>query len=329
MNKMGAIMDFDKIKQNNIYKRKVAIIGSGFVGSSIAYSLMIKESAREIVLVDINQNSSLGEVMDIKHGIPYMGSAYIYSGDYSDIKDSDLIIITAGRNRRVGETRLEMAADNIRIVKDVITEMSKHYTKGVIMVVTNPVDIITYKVSQWTNLPNGMVFGTGCILDTSRFVNVLSDYLSLNPEMISGFVAGEHGESQFIPWAKISIAGIPIEEYCESVGIEFNDKIKNEILIKLKKMGSEIISYKGKTHYGIATCVTYLADAILNRRATIASVSSVFQGEYGIDDCALSVPSIVGGNGVEKRIVERWEEKDFNCLKLSEKELVNVLRNFK
>ncbi|XFA99099.1 L-lactate dehydrogenase [Candidatus Izemoplasma sp. B36] len=321
-------MDFKLLKHNNVFKRKVAIIGSGFVGSSIAYSLLIKECAREIVLIDINKDSSVGEALDIKHGIPYMGSAFVYSGEYKDAEDCDLIIITAGRNRRVGENRLEMAVDNIKIVKNVINQLEKHYTKGVIMIVTNPVDIITYKVSEWTNLPNGMVFGTGCILDSSRFVSVLSEYLSINPEMINGFIAGEHGESQFPAWTKITVAGMPVSEYCCTVGRPFDDEIKNRIVSKVKEMGSKIISYKGKTHYGIATCVTYLADAILNRRSTIASVSSAFEGEYGINYCALSVPSIVGGNGVEKRLVEKWDEKEFKCLKISEKRIIEVLNKF-
>lgn len=321
---------FDNMDVFNIasysYKRKVAIIGVGYVGASIAYALMLKELAREIVLIDINRNSAKAEAMDIRHGIPYMGSAIIYDGDFSDCVDSDLIIITAGRNRRPNETRLDMAQDNIRIAEGVVNQLFQYYTKGVIMVVTNPVDIITYKVATWTGLPNGMVFGTGCILDSSRFVNAISDFIGLNTEVINGTIVGEHGESQIPIWSKVTVAGIPIDEYCSSVGLKFSQVEKDAIAQNVKQMGTEIITHKGRTHYGIATCVCYLADAILNRRATISSVSSVLTGEYGVDNVALSLPSIIGGNGIEKRIVDHWSDNEFNQFKKSEKQLLDILK---
>lgn len=310
---------------NNQYKRKVSIIGTGYVGSTIAYALMLKELAREIVLIDINKKSAKGEALDIKHGIPYMGSAIIYDGDYSDCSDNDLIIITAGRNRKTNESRLEMAEDNIRIVNNVVNQLSKYYTKGIILIVTNPVDIITYKVAQWTGLPNGIVFGTGCILDSSRFVNTIADYLSINTEVINGAIVGEHGESQIPIWTKVTVAGVPIDEYCDSIGLQFTQVEKDMIPQKVKGMGTEIILDKGKTHYGIATCVCYLADAILNRRATIASVTSLLEGEYGVNNVALSLPCIIGSNGVEKRIIERWADNELKLFKDSEKRLKSVL----
>lgn len=308
-----------------IYKRKVAIIGAGYVGASIAYSLMLKELAREIVLIDKNPSASRGEALDIRHGIPYMGSAIIYDGDYSDCADCDLIIITAGRNRRPNESRLDMAQDNISFAKDVVNKLLKHYTKGVILVVTNPVDIVTYKIAEWAGLPNGIVFGTGCLLDSSRFVNSISDYVGLNTDVISGTIVGEHGESQIPIWSKVTVAGMPIEEYCDSVGLKFTIDEKTKIAENVKRMGTEIISCKGKTHYGIATCVCFIADAILNRRATISSVCSVLTGEYGVNKVALSLPSIIGGNGVEKRIIERWSDNEFQQFKNSENQLTLML----
>lgn len=309
-----------------LFKRKVSIIGAGYVGSSIAYALMLRELAREIVLIDINSKSAIGEALDIQHGIPYMGSATVYAGDYSDCKDSDLIIITAGRNRRQNETRLDLAQDNIKIVEDVVRQLTKYYTKGVILVVTNPVDIITYKVATWTGLPNGKVFGSGCILDSSRFVKAIADFVNLNTEIINGSIVGEHGESQIPIWSKVTIAGIPIEEYCNSIGLKFTQEERDFIALSVKQMGTEIISSKGKTHFGIATCVCYLADAILNRRATISSVSSILTGEYGITDVALSLPSIISGNGIEKRIIERWDDREFEQFEKTEKQLTMILK---
>lgn len=311
------------------FNRKVAIIGAGYVGASIAYSLMLKELAREIILIDTNANASDSEMMDIRHGIPYMGSATIYSGTYADTKDCDLIIITAGRNRRPNETRLDMAADNMKIADGVVAELKKHYTRGVVLVVSNPVDIITYKVNDWMGLPAGMVFGTGCILDSSRFVNVIADYIGIGADVVNAQIIGEHGASQIALWSKVTVAGIPIKEYCETVGLKFDDQEKYMMEQRILNMGTEIIKGKGKTHYGIATCVCYIADAILNRRATIASVSSILNGEYGIHDIALSLPCIINFDGVERRLEDKLEIVEFQRLIQSSKNLKDTIRQSK
>lgn len=293
-----------------IDNRKVAIIGAGFVGASIAYALTIRDLASEIVLIDIDQKKANGEALDIQHGIPYMGTSSVHAGGYEDCKNCDLIIITAGRNRRVGEERLDMIEDNIGIMKDVVDGIKKYYTHGAIMVVSNPVDILTYKCDEWMGLPNGRVFGTGCILDTSRLVRSIANYTNLNIEAIKCNIVGEHGSSQFPVWSRLSIAGLPMWEYCENVGLAWDKEQKERIYNEVKDMGAEIIRDKGKTHYGIATCVCSLADAVLNQRLTIAPVTSPLQGEYGIEGVALSLPSIVGVNGVEHRLEEKWLKEE-------------------
>lgn len=293
-----------------IDNRKVAIIGAGFVGASIAYALTIRDLASEIVLIDIDQKKANGEALDIQHGIPYMGTSSVRAGGYEDCKNCDLIIITAGRNRRVGEERLDMIEDNIGIMKDVVDEIKKYYTHGAIMVVSNPVDILTYKCDEWMGLPNGRVFGTGCILDTSRLVRSIANYTNLNIEAIKCNIVGEHGSSQFPVWSRLSIAGLPMWEYCKNVGLAWDKEQKERIYNEVKDMGAEIIRDKGKTHYGIATCVCSLADAVLNQRLTIAPVTSPLQGEYGIEGVALSLPSIVGVNGVEHRLEEKWLKEE-------------------
>ena len=297
--------------------RKVSIIGCGYVGSTIAYSLMMRQLTDEIILIDINKKITDAEVLDIKHGIPYMGMCDIKSGDYSDLKDSNLIIITAGRNRKPGESRLDLTEDNVAIAKTVCNEIKKYYTGGVVLVITNPVDIITTKVSEYLTLPKGMVFGTGCILDSSRFTNVLADYLEIIPDVVNAQVIGEHGSSQIAMWSKVSIFGQPISDYCRTVGKTFDERIKMQIETEVKEMGSKIISGKGKTHYGIATCVCCIADAILNKRATIVSVSSVLDGEYGIKDVALSIPSIIGPNGIERTLADYLDSNEYNKIKES------------
>lgn len=313
----------------HIGNRKVAIVGAGYVGASIAYALAIKDIAREIVLIDLNKAKAEGEAIDIRHGIPSMGIVDLYAGDYSACADSDLIIITAGRGRRPGESRLDLANENTRIIRGVIDSIQKYYTHGVIMVVSNPVDIITYKVSEWMQLFNGSVFGTGCILDTSRLLRKLADYLHLSTGILNGYVIGEHGDRQIPIWSHVTVSGIPIEEYCNEMNISWNAEIRNELFESTKSMGAEIISSKGRTHYGIATCVCYLADSILNQRPTIVSVTSPMPFETNIPEYALSVPSLVGPTGVQQRVRDKWNEDEYQQFVVARQKMIEVLKSMR
>lgn len=291
--------------------RKVAIIGAGYVGATIAYALALKDVAREIVMIDVNHEKTDGEAKDIRHGLPTIGTADLYAGDYSDCGDCDLIIVTAGRGRKPGETRLDLTNENVNIMADVVKSIQKFYTRGVILIISNPVDILTFKVSEWMELPNGMVFGSGCMLDSSRFIRSIADYVGLSTGVVNGYVVGEHGDAQVPVWSHVTIGGIPIAEYCADVGLMWDSGIRAEISETTRRMGAEIIAEKGRTHFGIATCVCQLADAIINMRPTIASVSSVLLGEHGCRGVALSVPSIIGPSGVQQRIREKWEPEEY------------------
>lgn len=291
--------------------RKVAIVGTGYVGASIAYALAIRDVAREIVLIDINLEKTDGEAKDIRHGLPIMGTSDLYAGEYEDCTDCDLTIITAGRGRKPRESRTDLTNENVEIMKSVINNIKKFYTRGVILIISNPVDILTYKAADWMGLPNGMVFGTGCILDTSRFIRTIADYLEISTGVINGYVVGEHGDGQVPVWSRVTVGGIPIDEFCDDMKIAWSDAIKQQIANQTKVMGAEIIRGKGRTHYGIATCVCQLADSILNCRPTIASVSSVLMGEHGCKDVAISVPSVVGPSGVQQRIREKWSSEEY------------------
>ncbi len=312
-------------RQPSENKHKVAIVGAGFVGSTIAYALVLKQLAHEIVLIDVKLETSYAEAQDINHGIMELGFSNVYSGSYSDIKDSDLIIVTTGRNRRPGESRLDMTFDNLKIAESVIVEIKKNYTKGIVLVVANPVDIITYKMVKGLGLEKGKVFGTGCILDTSRFTRILADYLGVNPEGVNVEIIGEHGESQVLLWNSIRIDNMPIKEYFskvnKSLGIDEKEKLEKSVI----KMGADIIKGKGRTHYGIATCVCYIVDAILNGHKVVACVSTLFDGEYGITDVAMSFPSVIDINGVSKIVGQKLAEDELDKLQLSKKMLRNVL----
>ncbi len=307
--------------------RKVAIIGAGYVGSSIAYALALKDIAREIVLIDINREKTAGEAWDIRHGIPSMGTADLHEGDYRDCADCDMIIVTAGRSRRPGENRLDMINENVRILRDVICSLQKYYTRGVILLISNPVDLLTYKAAQWMQVQEGAVFGTGCILDTSRFIRCVADYIELSTGVINGYLIGEHGDGQIPVWSRTTVGGIPIEEYCRETGHTWNREVREAIALKTRNMGAEIIRAKGRTHYGIATCVCHLADAVINQRPTIASVSSMLMGEHGVRDVALSVPSVVGPGGVRQRIREKWAPDEYRGFFNAVEKMRNILNS--
>ena len=311
--------------------RKVAIIGAGFVGASIAYAMALRDIAREIVIINRTKEKVIGEVLDIRHGIPSMGTTDVYVGDYSDCADCDLIIICAGRNRKAGESRLDLTNDNVDIMHSVIYKLKPYYTRGIILIISNPVDTLTFKAAEWMELPNGVVFGSGNILDSSRFVRTIADYVGLSTGVVNGYIVGEHGDGQVPIWSHVTIGGSPIAEYCAEIDLEWNDEIKQKISQKTKTMGSEIIAAKGRTHYGIATCVCQLADAIINQRPTIASVSSVLMGEHGCRGVALSVPSVIGPSGVQQRIREKWAPEEyrrfFDAVEKERSILVSVQNN--
>ena len=318
------------MSDNRLYaaidNRKVAIIGAGYVGASIAYALTVKDLASEIVLIDTDEKKARGEAKDIQHGIPYMGTSSVRAGTYEDCRNCDLTIITAGRNRRYGESRLDMISDNIKTMEDVVRDIKPYYTHGVILVVSNPVDILTYKCAEWMDLPNGRVLGTGCILDTSRLVRRIADYTGLNIEAVKCNIVGEHGDTQFPVWSRLAIAGVPMDEYCSNVGLAWGDEQKQMLYNQVRKMGEEIISAKEKTHYGIASCVCSLAAAVLNQRLTVAPVTSPLEGEYGLSDVSLSIPSIVGVNGVEHRLEEKWTDEERENLHRSGQLLKETLK---
>lgn len=208
---------------------------------------------------------------------------------------------------------MDLASENVRTMRAVIDSVMPHYTRGVILIISNPVDVLTQKVSEWVDLPNGMVFGSGSILDTSRFVRSIADYVALSTGVINGYLVGEHGNLQTPIWSRVTVGGIPIEEYCSEASIPWDASVRSEIALKTKCMGEHIIRAKGRTHYGIATCVCYLADAILNQRPMIASVTSPLLGEYGVRGVSLSVPSVVGPSGVQQRIREKWEPEEYRA----------------
>ncbi len=227
-------------------KRKIVIIGAGFVGSSIAYSLTLRNIAHEVVLVDIDHGKSEGEALDIRHGVSSVGDTVVYAGEYSDCADCDLIIITAGVGRKPGQSRRDLTAENISIMSNVIESIKPYYTGSVILIISNPVDVLTYKVNEWLAPPRGRIFSSGCSLDTSRLVSCIADYFTVSTRLIDAVVIGEHGDAQIPVWSTVRIAGVPIRQYCEEFGTIWNDQIQRDIALKKRKWVKELSNVREK-----------------------------------------------------------------------------------
>jgi len=281
-------------------KSKVAIIGAGFVGAASAYTIAVNQLVSEIVLIDVMKEKAIGEAMDISHGLSYIGQMHIHAGDYPDCADCDAIIVTAGLNRKPGETRLDLANKNVPIAREITANIMKHYTRGVILVVANPVDILTYFIQKWSGLPAGRVLGTGTALDSARFRYLLSVKLDVDIQNIHAYIIGEHGDAQLPIWSATNIACQSVEEYCVAAGINLDDAEKAAIVASVKNAGAEVIRNKGATYYAIASVVGSIVSTLMKDKNSIRTVASVIDGPYGIRDVALSLPSVVGDAGVER-----------------------------
>ena len=308
---------------------KVAIIGAGQVGATIAFALAFQQRCSELVLIDVNKDKATGEVLDISHGLPFLGHMNIYAGDYSDCKDCDLIIITAGIPRKPGETRLDLAKKNVTLAHTITDSIMQNYTTGNILVVSNPCDIITYMITKWTGLPSNRVIGSGTNLDSARFRHLLSQKLNVDVRNVHGYILGEHGESQFPVWSQTHIAGMQVDAYAKSRGIDFTEADKAEIAELTKSSGARIIKLKGATYNGIAVSVSALAQSFLKDEHTIRPVCSLLNGEYGISGCSMNVPTIIGADGVEKVLEVPLFDNELESLKRSSESILEAIEGVK
>ena len=308
---------------------KVAIIGAGQVGATIAFALAFQQRCSELVLIDVNKDKATGEVLDISHGLPFLGHMNIYAGDYSDCKDCDLIIITAGIPRKPGETRLDLAKKNVTLAHTITDSIMQNYTTGNILVVSNPCDIITYMITKWSGLPANRVIGSGTNLDSARFRHLLSQKLNVDVRNVHGYILGEHGESQFPVWSQTHIAGMQVDAYAKSLGISFTEEDKAEIAELTKSSGARIIKLKGATYNGIAVSVSALAQSFLKDEHTVRPVCSLLNGQYGISGCSMNVPTIIGAAGVEKVLEVPLYDNELESLKRSAESILEAIEGVK
>ena len=304
--------------------RKAAMIGCGFVGSASAFALMQSGLFSELVLIDANHDKAEGEAMDIAHGLPFAGQMKIYAGDYDDIVDAAVIIVTAGAAQKPGETRLDLVNKNVNIFKSIIPEIAKRNYKGILLIVANPVDILTYTAVKLSGLPENRVIGSGTVLDTARLKYALGEHLGVDSRSVHSFIIGEHGDSEIVAWSSTNVSGIPVNDFCELRGHFNHEEAMRRIADDVKNSAYDIIEKKGATYYGIAMSVKRICECIMRDEKSILPISSMMHGEYGISDICLSMPTVVGREGVETRVPIQLNEQEESALSASAEQLSKV-----
>ena len=307
--------------------QKCAVIGCGAVGSTIAFQLVNGGLFNEIVLLDVNKKKAEGEAMDISHGIPFVQPVDIYAGDYSDLKDAYLVIVTAGANQAPGETRIDLIHKNARIFESIIPQITKYNKECILLIVANPVDVLTSLALKLSGFPPERVIGSGTVLDTARFKYKLGEQMGIDTRNVHAFIIGEHGDSELAVWSSANVSGIPLDEYCAKggncKGIEDREKIYEEV----KNSAYEIIERKGATYYAIGVAVERIAQALVRDEHSVLTVSSLMTGQYGIEGVCLGMPVVIGENGVEKMIELPLNEEEERKLKESAETLARVLED--
>ena len=307
---------------------KITIIGAGSVGATIAYTLSTEDFASEIVLIDINKQKVAGEVMDIAQGTSFRDPISIVAGEYEDAKDSDIVIITSGIARKPGQTRIELTQTNVNILKSITPEIVKAAPNALYIIVSNPVDIMTYVFTKISGLPENQIIGSGTILDTARLRCGLSEHFQVAQRNIHAYVFGEHGDTSFIPWTGAYVSGVSVDEYYDlmkSRGKNIAELDKEDMLTYVQKSGGMIIANKGATFYAVSAAVCKLCGILLASSDSVATVSSMMHGEYGIEDVCLSTLTLVGPNGIQGKIPMRMSKEEVEKLHASANALKEVI----
>ncbi|MCD8391492.1 MAG: L-lactate dehydrogenase [Firmicutes bacterium] len=283
-----------------MFRGKLVMVGDGFVGSTCAYTIMLAGHFSEIVLIDINKNKASGDALDMSHAAAFDSPVSIYAGDYADCKNADIVVIAAGANQKPGETRIDLLNRNSVIFKDIVSNILKYASGDVILlVISNPVDILTYITYKLSGLPKRQVIGSGTVLDTARMKYLISRHSGVDARYCHSYVMGEHGDSEVVAWSVTNIAGMSIKEFFSSNGNCTDSDLQN-MQNEVKNSAYEIIDKKGATYYGIAAAVAKITECVAHSDNSIMTVSSILNGEYGIDDIALSAPTQLAGYGVER-----------------------------
>ena len=308
---------------------KITVIGAGSVGSAITNDIMVQGIASEVVLIDINKDKAIGEALDIYQGAPFCAPAIIRPGDYEDAAGSQIVIITSGVPRKPGQSRLELAQTNVNILKEITPQIVKYAPDAVYILVSNPVDILTYVFTKISGIPENRILGSGTVLDTSRLQSELAKRFHISPKNVHAHVYGEHGDSSFVPWSLATIANNKIDDYKNNVAIshrirwEKDDRQTVEEFVK--KSGAQVIKNKGATFYAVAMSVCHICKCILNGGGTALTVSTMMHGEYGVEDVCLSTLALVGSDGVHTKITSPLTPEETEKMRLSAQKLREII----
>lgn len=308
--------------------RKITIIGAGSVGATVAFMMAVKGLAAEIVMIDINEKKALGEAMDIRQGTAFTAPVEIYAGRYEDAAGSDIVVITSGLGRKPGQTRLELAQVNVGIMKSIATEISRVCPDVMYVIVSNPVDVLTYVFNKVTDVPESHIIGTGTLLDTARLRSRLADYLNVSQKNVHAYVLGEHGDSSFVPWSIAQISNVPIGQYQQllSGSNEITMSLDYENIEQyMRTSGGKIIGRKGATFYAIAMSVCHICDCIFSNANEILTLSSLMHGEYGVEDVCLSVPTVLNGSGMGGKLILPLSDEENAKLRHSAEVLRSII----
>lgn len=309
---------------------KVTVIGTGSVGSTVAYTLTINGLASEIVMIDINGEKAKGEALDIRQGTPFCNPCSIYAGSYADAAGSDIVVITSGVARKVGQSRLDLAQTNVNILKSIIPEITRNAPDATYVLVSNPVDILTYTFCKYSGIPEERIIGSGTILDTARLRSRLSEHYQINQQNVHAYVLGEHGDSSFIPWSVANISNIPVDDYYASIvhsDVAFPPLDHADVEEHVRKSGARVIERKGATFYAVSMSVCYVCKCLLSGIDTTLTVSTMLHGEYGIDDVCLSLLNVVGKKGAHSKVLLPLNDKELADLRFSAQSLKDVIRS--
>ena len=306
---------------------KITVIGSGNVGSTIAYTLTIMGIASEIVMIDVNQEKSLGEALDIRQGVSFCSPTSVYAGSYADAEGSDIVVITSGMARKPGQSRLDLAQANVNIIKSIADNIVPVAPNATYVIVSNPVDVLTYVFLKHTGLPEERVIGSGTVLDTARLRSRISEYYSVNQKNVHAYVLGEHGDSSFVPWSLANISNVPVESFKDAIQTkeEYPEFVLSEVEEYMRKSGSRIISRKGATFYAVSISVCHICKCLLSGIDTTMTVSTMLNGEYGISDVCLSLLNVVGDKGAHAKIMLPLTEEEQAALHKSAKVLKDLI----
>jgi L-lactate dehydrogenase len=293
-----------------VSKPKVAIVGAGFVGSTFAYSLLIHGLVSQIVVIDVNKERAEGEVMDLNHGLPFAYPVKIGVGDYSDCKNADIVTIAVDRGQKIEESRLELAQGNFEILKQIVPKITEYNKECILLVVSNPLDVMTYAALKLSGFPRNRVIGSGTILDTARLRYLLGEHLQVDPRNIHAYIIGEHGDSEVPVWSLANVAGIRLKDYCPICKIPYDLEYFNDLFLRVRNAGYEILKRKGRTNYAVALGLTKIVESIIRDENAVLTVSCFLQNYHGVSDVCLSVPAILNRNGVEEIIELPLDEKE-------------------